>query len=388
MSGALLVVVPSASNGGPSVSPSTVVAGLPLITRIIRAAKTSGYADVLVCDMDAATRGLVEGAGAAVLRPSRSADDRLRRRIVVMPANVVPQSRWLRSLLNEPIESERLYVDGASVVLVETARSAAVIAAAARSASAPALVGALAQVFDKDPQPLRRDGCFAVESAGEVAKAETWLLRSLIKENEGFMSRHFERLISLAITRRLVRTGVTPDMMTLTSLAVGLSGAPFFLSSSPALQLAGSLLFLVHSILDGCDGELARLKFLQSRRGAILDYWGDNAVHVAVFLCIAIGWALNAGTPWPLALGAVAAVGTLGSAAMMFERTAADRPESADSPLMARLTAALASRDFIYALILCSAFGKAFWFLIAAAAGTPAFFLVVLWIEHRRGRVR
>jgi len=35
-----------------------------------------------------------------------------------------------------------------------------------------------------------------------------------------------------------------------------------------------------------------------------------------------------------------------------------------------------------------SAFGKAFWFLIAAAAGTPAFFLVVLWIEHRRGRVR
>jgi 1L-myo-inositol 1-phosphate cytidylyltransferase / CDP-L-myo-inositol myo-inositolphosphotransferase len=202
------------------------------------------------------------------------------------------------------------------------------------------------------------------------------------------MSRHFERLISLAITRRLVRTGVTPDMMTLTSLAVGLSGAPFFLSSSPALQLAGSLLFLVHSILDGCDGELARLKFLQSRRGAILDYWGDNVVHVAVFLCIAIGWALSAGTPWPLALGAVAAVGTLGSAAMMFERTAADRPESADSPLMARLTAALASRDFIYGLILCSAFGKAFWFLIAAAAGTPAFFLVVLWIEHRRGRVR
>jgi len=28
------------------------------------------------------------------------------------------------------------------------------------------------------------------------------------------------------------------------------------------------------------------------------------------------------------------------------------------------------------------------WFLIAAAAGTPAFFLVVLWNERRRGRVR
>ena len=171
-------------------------------------------------------------------------------------------------------------------------------------------------------------------------------------------------------------------------IAVGLLGAPCFLSGEPWWQLAGSLLFLAHSILDGCDGELARLKFLQSRRGAILDFWGDNAVHVAVFICIAIGWTLHAGTPWPLLLGAVAAVGTLGSAAVMFERTAADRPESADSPVMARLTAALASRDFIYALILLSAFGKAFWFLIAAAAGTPAFFLVVLWNERRRGRVR
>ncbi len=385
--GALLVVVPFAPNGGPAISPDIVVAGLPLITRIIRAAKASGYADVLVCDMGAGLRRLVEGAGGAVLTPSGRADDR-RRRIVVMPANVVPQSRWLRSLLNEPIESERLYVDGESVVLVETARPAAVIAAAAGSASAPALVGALSRVFAKGPEPLTRDGRRALASAAEVATAETWLLQSLIKENEGFMSRHFERRISLAITRRLVSTGVTPDMMTLTSLAVGLAGAPFFLSASPALQLTGALLFLAHSILDGCDGELARLKFLTSRRGAILDFWGDNVVHVAVFVCIAIGWTLHAGTAWPLVLGAIAAVATLGSAALVFERTAADRPESADSPAMARLAAALASRDFIYLLMLCAAFGKASWFLIAAAAGTPAFFLVTLWNERRRGRVR
>jgi phosphatidylglycerophosphate synthase len=385
--GALLVVVPFAPNGGPAISPAIVVAGLPLITRIIRAAKASGYADVLVCDMGAGLRRLVEGAGGAILTPSGRADDR-RRRIVVMPANVVPQSRWLRSLLNEPIESERLYVDGESVVLVETARPAAVIAAAAGSASAPALVGALTRVFAKGPEPLTRDGRRALTSAAEVATAETWLLQSLIKENEGFMSRHFERRISLAITRRLVSTGVTPDMMTLTSLAVGLAGAPFFLSASPALQLTGALLFLTHSILDGCDGELARLKFLTSRRGAILDFWGDNVVHVAVFVCIAIGWTLHAGTAWPLVLGAIAAVATLGSAALMFERTAADRPESADSPAMARVAAALASRDFIYLLMLCAAFGKAFWFLIAAAAGTPAFFLVALWNERRRGRVR
>ena len=176
--------------------------------------------------------------------------------------------------------------------------------------------------------------------------------------------------------------------MTLVSVAVGLVAAPFFLGSAALLQLTGALLFLAHSILDGCDGELARLKFLASRRGAILDFWGDNVVHVAVFSCIAIGWTLSAGTPWPLAVGAVAVAATLASAALVFQRTADDRAQDANSPAAARLAAALTNRDFIYLLILCSAFAKASWFLLAVAVGTPAFFLVVLWNERRRDRVR
>src|SRR5439155_1324556 len=83
-----------------------------------------------------------------------------------------------------------------------------------------------------------------------VRTAEAWLLRSLIKQNEGFMSRHFERRISLAITRRLATTSATPNAMTLVSVAVGLVAAPFFLSSSALWQLTGALLVLAHSFLD------------------------------------------------------------------------------------------------------------------------------------------
>ena len=382
MTGALLVVVPFAPSDG--ISPATVVAGLPLITRLVRAGKSAGYSDVLVCDMGAEIHGLVASAGAAMLT-SRGIAPRGRCRIVLTPANVVPQPRWLRALLSEPIEPERLYVDGASVVLVETVRPDTVITAAARCESAPALVDALSRLFEHGPRPLTPDGHLPLSSARDVPTAEAWLLRGLIKQNEGFMSRHFERRISLAITRRLAATSATPNAMTLVSLAVGLAAAPFFVSSSALWQLTGALLFLAHSILDGCDGELARLKFLQSRRGAILDFWGDNVVHVAVFSCIAIGWALGSGTAWPLALGAVTVVGTLGSAALVFRRTADDRAPDANTPTAARVAAALASRDFIYLLVVCSAFAKASWFLVAAAVGTPAFFLVVLWNERRDG---
>jgi len=383
----ILVVVPSVSDGAPSVAPAGVVAGLPLITRVIRAARAAGFEQVFVCEMGPAVRGLVDGAGAAVLTPSTRIPPPSKQRVVLVPANVVPQPRWLHALLEMPVEPERLYVDGACAVVVETERPGVVLAAAARS-TRPGLLVELTRAFDKPPQPLALDGRFPLVSADDVATAETFLMRSLIKQNEGFMSRHFERTISLAVTRRLASTSVTPNMMTLTSVAIGLAGAPFFLSGAPALQLTGALLFLAHSVLDGCDGELARLKFQQSRRGAILDFWGDNAVHVAVFVCMAVGWALRAGTAWPLALGAAAALATLGSAALMFERTAEDRAVSADSPHAARLAARLANRDFIYLVLVLSAFGKASWFLAAAAVGAPTFLLVVLWNDRRHGRVR
>ena len=139
----------------------------------------------------------------------------------------------------------------------------------------------------------------------EIPAAEKHLLRSLIKDEEGFMSRHVERKISLAITRLLVRTSITPNAMTLVSVAIGLVGAACFLVWSRPWHVAGALLFLSHSILDGCDGEIARLKFLESRWGGLLDFWGDNVVHAAVFTGIGIGWS-RAGGGWPpLALAAL-----------------------------------------------------------------------------------
>ena len=134
------------------------------------------------------------------------------------------------------------------------------------------------------------------------------------------MARHVERPISLQISRRLAGTAITPNQMSLISIAVGICGGPFFLSSRPLMQTIGALLFLAHSILDGCDGELARLKFQQSRWGGVLDFWGDNVVHTVIFGCMGIGWSLAAGAIWPLWLGAGAVLGTLGSAGFVYWR--------------------------------------------------------------------
>jgi len=379
----LLLVVPPEPGAGARVSPDTLVAGLPLLRRIVLAGSRAGFSRVLVQSVNDGVERLLGGTAAAALTDARPAPGSLRR-IVILPANVVPQPRWLRALLEADIEPERLYADESMTAVIDTDDPSMVLAAAARSRGAGDLVATLRARFGGAPLEADGSGRFPLTEAADTRLAEAWLLRSLIKQREGFTSRYFERKISLAITRRLAATSVTPDVMTLVSVAIGLLGAPFFLSSSPVYQLAGALLFLTHSILDGCDGELARLKFMESPRGAILDFWGDNVVHVGVFACMAIGLSLAQGAAWPLALGVLTVVATLGAAACQSRDIMLDTAVGGDATWAARFAEAFSHRDFIYLVIVMSAFGKAHWFSLLASVGTPIFFLLLLWVGARR----
>jgi len=258
---------------------------------------------------------------------------------------------------------------------VESAGIEEVLRSAGQAACAEDLITALSRRLARVTEAGDPAGRFTLGGAAGPRAALDWLLRSLIKDTEGFMSRHVERRISLAITRRLVGTRITPNAMTLVSLSIGLLGAPFFLSTEPLLQIVGALLFLTHSVLDGCDGELARLKFQESPMGARLDFWGDNLVHVAVFGCMAVGWRLAAGSLWPLLLGALAITGTAASAYLVAHRNGAGA--AAGPP--GRLADAVANRDFIYLVLLLACFGRAHWFLIPVALGTPIFMMLVRW---------
>jgi phosphatidylglycerophosphate synthase len=294
---------------------------------------------------------------------------------------VIPQPKWLGALLETPIKPERLYAEASSVAVIETDDPRTILSKHFHGRAAPRTFG--------------QEGRFILTNEEDYRRAEDWLLRGLVKDTEGFMSRHLERRISLAISRRLAPTRITPNAMTLFSVGVGLLGAPFFLSPAPAYQLAGALLFLLHSMLDGCDGELARLKFQESRWGGILDFWGDNVVHVAVFMCMGIGGSVAAQASWPLILGCTAVAGTLLSAGFVYWRTM--REHTKPGPLftsvsksgrswLSQMADALARRDFIYLVVLLSAAGKANWFLVLAGIGAPIFFLVLLTVAATEAR--
>jgi phosphatidylglycerophosphate synthase len=389
LSGSVLVIAAPAIV---AVLPNTVVAGLPLVRRLTLVARRAGYARVLVHDPRVDLASLPFGAarlapGVADLPPDtgpRAAPWR----IVLMPANVVPQARWLTSLLQAPLDPGQFFVDGSGAMVVESDDPEGVLAMLAGCATAEDMRVQLSALLDPVVPTLDPTGRFPLAGADDVPRADRWLFRSLIKQSEGFMSRHVERPISLAITRRLLGTRITPNIMTIVSLSLGLASAVFFLSSDAPWQLAGALLLLTHSILDGCDGELARLTFQESKTGAMLDFWGDNIVHVAVFGCMAVGWSLDRHSTWPLVAGGVACASTLGVASLLSGKTMRDETGAADPTLAGRLVEALGHRDFIYLVIVLAAFAKAAWFLAATAVGTPIFLALVVLVQSRRAAIQ
>ncbi|GGK30225.1 CDP-alcohol phosphatidyltransferase [Caldalkalibacillus thermarum] len=124
--------------------------------------------------------------------------------------------------------------------------------------------------------------------------AEHMLLKSLVPDKDGLISRHLNRKVSLQITKRLASTPVTPNQVTVASFIVSLASALSFAAGFP---LVGGLLAQFSSILDGVDGELARLKFLQSQYGGLVDAILDRYADFFIVAGMAYWWCLQTDQP-------------------------------------------------------------------------------------------
>ena len=389
----LVVVFPSDRSEQALISPATMVLGLPFLRRVVLTAQRAGFSTILVSTSDpSGIKRILDGTLALAVTPSEMSPHIPPGKLVLLASHVLPTQQSLKWLLDKPIQLDRVYLFGQVAALIETSKTPASLSILQDVFQGRSSFLELARACPTSIEDGDIDGLYPMISVENFREAERRLLRDLIKDTEGFMSQKVERKISLAITRRLVSTRVTPNAMTLFSVGIGILGALFFLSSEWVFQLMGALLFLSHSILDGCDGELARLRFQESRWGGILDFWGDNVVHVAVFACMGIGWSLSLHETWPLWVSVPAVAGTIGSAWFAYRHTMQSANvtgpfftsvvRSPDPRTSHLIIDTLARRDFIYLVVMLSAFGKASWFLVMSAIGTPIYFLVVLGLVY------
>ena len=106
--------------------------------------------------------------------------------------------------------------------------------------------------------------------------------------------------------------------------------------------VTGGFLSLAASILDGCDGEIARLKYQESSLGCWLETIGDYSYYLAIFIGLTVGAVRQTHSPVFFPIGATALAGTVVSFVLLIflRRTiTAGRPETLHAVARTRFTA-------------------------------------------------
>lgn len=221
--------------------------------------------------------------------------------------------------------------------------------------------------------------------------AEGELFRRLGKPTDGFISRHFNRKISTRISRLLVHLPITPNQLSISTMLLSfLSAWLVFQGGTSYLHLAlGGLLFQFASIVDGCDGEIAKLKLMGSCAGEWVDTLADDLSYLVFFIAVLGGMYAHTGEVlYPLLGGVMVFLDVLGvlllflylkvvgsgSLVSFYFAFSTDVPES-DRGWFHRFCVSIkfvSRRDFFAALFCTLAIGNSiagmYWFLVVGSA--------------------
>lgn len=131
----------------------------------------------------------------------------------------------------------------------------------------------------------------------ELPIAERQLRESIFKATDGPLGR-FNRRISIPISIGLIRTmRLSAHAMTGLVFAASLYAGWLFSRGDYIGGVIAAMVSWAASVLDGCDGELARLQYTDSAFGCWLDTLADYGYYLSVFTGLAIG--VTRRSDWP-----------------------------------------------------------------------------------------
>lgn len=200
----------------------------------------------------------------------------------------------------------------------------------------------------------------------------------------------WDQRIARALVKPLVRTPITPNQVTVGSLALALTGAAMLAQGSAYWANWGAGLFCLARFLDHVDGELARQKNLKSKLGYYLDYATGGLSYGALFIAMGIGFRDSDLGLWAIALGAAGSVSALGSVFtnlgidQAHEDIDADEGEAVGYPGFAGFEL----EDGIYLLAPITWAGWLYPFFIAAGLGAAVYGVWSLWELARLKRAK
>jgi CDP-L-myo-inositol myo-inositolphosphotransferase len=142
-----------------------------------------------------------------------------------------------------------------------------------------------------------------IDTPADLSRARRLLRSSLRRDSDGPVARLVNRGISIPISWALSPLRIAPDLLSAVAFSVGLAAAALL---GLGHGLLGGLLAQAASIVDGVDGEVARLALRSGSKGALLDGFLDRVADAAIIGGVA-AWALRGSSAIPVVLLAIAA---------------------------------------------------------------------------------
>lgn len=195
------------------------------------------------------------------------------------------------------------------------------------------------------------------------------------------ITRFLSRPVSRLLTRMFLNTPISPNQITLISFFLGLLSATLFFQGNYWSTVAAATLLLLSTWVDGADGEIARLKFMETDIGKKLDIYCDNVVHFLVFTAIGVGVYFQTGENIYLFLGGLAGLGGLMTFFLLSPVLLDKRSSEKQLFHISKqdLAEKFANRDFIHFLLLVSVIGQLEIFIWVAAVGANLFLAYLVY---------
>ena len=134
-------------------------------------------------------------------------------------------------------------------------------------------------------------------------------LKSL--ETENVVDRAFYRPVGFVIARSLRNTGITPNMITILSIFVGVMGGYMFYHPGIWWAVGGILFLVAANILDCTDGQLARMTGIKSPIGRILDGLAGDLWFLSIYLGLSLRLYQQYDNPWIFGVAVLSALSHL-----------------------------------------------------------------------------
>lgn len=122
-----------------------------------------------------------------------------------------------------------------------------------------------------------------LEKYSDIQIAEHILVEHIRKNTATWVAREINKRISLPISLFLTRLHTSPNTITVINMFIGLCAGIGAAGRTYTGVLLGAILFQTASVIDGCDGEVAKLTFKTSKFGQYIDSISDN-LSLAAFL--------------------------------------------------------------------------------------------------------